>query len=434
MRAGGSDGSGGAAGGQAGRAYTGRVPVYHALHLLLIGAYLVAPAALLVSAARRRRRPGAAWTAVRTFVAGGAIGAGLTGVYAVAGGAPFPPGQALLAGYFAVGLLVLLGAFDAVVANGASWAVGYRRSAGRAGRRSRWRGAAVQVARLVALGAFGLPWVLGAVMAYRPKVLPADDPASQLGFRYDAVTLRASDGVELAGWWLPCQSGASDRTVVVCHGLGAGKSNQLVLAGAFAFDGYNALIFDFRAHGGSGGQVSSFGDLERRDVRAAVDWATANRPDAAAHVFGAGVSMGAAALVAEAGDDPRVEAVALFSTFDTLPDLAGVVAGQMFVRPVDRWMAALVLPVASMHAGADLSAFAPAESIARLWPRPVLVIHGGRDRVIPFRLGRRLYDAASFPRESLWLPGADHDSTITDPRAVRAAREFFRTAERVPGV
>ena len=408
--------------------------VYRALHLLLIGAYLVAPAALLVSAARRRRRPGAAWAAGRTVLAGLAIGAGLTAVYAVAGRAPFPPGQALLAGYFAVGLLAILGAFDAGVAGAASWAVGHRRHAGRDGRPSRWRGAAVQVSRLAALATLGLPWVLGAVMAYRPKVLPADDPAAQLGFRFEPVSFRAADGVELSGWWLPSQSGASDRTVVVCHGLGAGKSNQLILAGALALDGFNALIFDFRAHGGSGGQVSSFGDLERRDVRAAVDWAKAHRPGEAVHVYGAGVSMGAAALVSAAADDPRVEAVALFSTYDSLPGLARVVAGQMFSRPVDRWMAALVLPIASAHAGADLSAFAPAESIGRLWPRPVLVIHGGRDQVIPFRLGRRLFDAASFPRESLWLPGADHDTTITDPRAVRAARDFFGSAERVPAI
>ena len=59
---------------------------------------------------------------------------------------------------------------------------------------------------------------------------------------------------------------ASDRTVIVCHGLASNKSNHLLLARELVPHGYNVLIFDFRAHGESDGQLTSLGDLERRDV------------------------------------------------------------------------------------------------------------------------------------------------------------------------
>lgn len=399
------------------------------LHWCLVGAYLLAPPTAVLWAARRARRTGRATAIVGvgfSAMSGMAIGIGLTAIYAAVGGAAMPVGQAALAGYFAVALIVLLKAFDAAVTAGASRAVGAR---GRGARR-----VIVQAGRVALLLGVGLPWVMAAVMVYRPKVLPGDDPFGQVGFDFEAVSFRAADGVELAGWWLPCQSGPSDRTVVVCHGLGAGKSNQLILAAAFAAEGFNALIFDFRGHGASGGQLSSFGNAERRDVRAAVDWARSNRPAESARLYGAGVSMGAAALLAAAADDERVEAVVAFSSFDRLDALAGDVARRTFSPPFDRYMAAAVVPLASLHAGTDLASFAPAEAIGRLWPRPVLVVHGGRDEVIPFARGRALYRAAAFPRQKLWLPAAGHDSTISDPGAVRAAREFLRTAERVPAI
>ncbi|MGH7476445.1 MAG: alpha/beta hydrolase [Longimicrobiales bacterium] len=40
---------------------------------------------------------------------------------------------------------------------------------------------------------------------------------------------------------------------------------------------------------------------------------------------------------------------------------------------------------------------------------PVLVIHGTADEVVPFAHGRRLFDAAREPKQSLWVEGAGHN-------------------------
>jgi fermentation-respiration switch protein FrsA (DUF1100 family) len=40
---------------------------------------------------------------------------------------------------------------------------------------------------------------------------------------------------------------------------------------------------------------------------------------------------------------------------------------------------------------------------------PLLVLHGDRDAVVPFALGRRLFEAAPEPKRFFAIPGADHN-------------------------
>src|SRR4029078_1443198 len=98
-------------------------------------------------------------------------------------------------------------------------------------------------------------------------------------------------------WWIPGASGETGRTILLCHGHSANKATQLSLVRKLVPIGYNVLAIDFRGHGESAGQLTSFGDLERRDVLGAVRWLRATHPEATHKIFGLGASMGAAALI-----------------------------------------------------------------------------------------------------------------------------------------
>jgi len=260
--------------------------------------------------------------------------------------------------------------------------------------------------------------------------VPRDDPRTMLGFRFEHVSFTATDGVRLDGWWIPARADAGpaasssrapdwgSKTVILCHGLGSNKVNQLVMAQALVPGGYNVLAFDFRAHGASGGQLSTFGDLERRDVLGAVRWVRRNRPEGASRVFGVGASMGAAALVAAAADPSpegqAIEAVAVYGTYDDLGSLVGTMCDNFFIPPVG-WMAVHVgLPIADAHVGRRLGQFSPAEEVKSLWPRPILVIHGKKDRIIDFRHGQ--------PR----FQGENLDQNLAIVERVRAVAEAHR--------
>jgi fermentation-respiration switch protein FrsA (DUF1100 family) len=289
----------------------------------------------------------------------------------------------------------------------------------------------------------GLPYVMATVMTYRARVAPPDDPQKQLGYPFERINFRTSDGMKIAGWWIPAvenrRRGArrsgdfGQSTVIVCHGLASNKSNQLILSRGFVPHGLNVLIFDFRAHGESDGQLSSFGDLERRDVLAAVKWVRENHPRQSQHVYGVGASMGAAALIAAAADaspeGQAIEAVAVYGTYDSLQNEFESVARDRFVTPLRWLLERFAMPMASAQLGTDLSAFSPADLAGKLWPRPILVIHGVRDQIIDFERGRALFDAASQPKQRLWIDGADHNAIINDEDAATRVREFFRSAE-----
>ena len=134
--------------------------------------------------------------------------------------------------------------------------------------------------------------------------------------------LTTADGVRIAGWYIPAASqDASAPTVVLAHGNGKTKSDMLTWAEPLHAV-YNLVLFDFRNHGQSSGDVTTLGVREARDLKAVVDWL--ERAKALPSIAVLGVSMGGAAAIDEATTDDRVAAVILDSTHATLASHAGV--------------------------------------------------------------------------------------------------------------
>jgi uncharacterized protein len=381
-------------------------------------------------------------------LAGMFVGSGLTVLYAIACGANIRVGQAMIASYFAISLLLILRGFDRLLQRAVAALFRVNRNVEKPPLAFHLRAILASLTRMVVLFGVGMPYVMATVMTYRPKVELRDDPQKQLGFKFEQVEFTATDGTKLSGWWMPAEhprsrfrrgesalAGGTD-TVLICHGLASNKSNQLILARGFVPYGMNALIFDFRAHGASGGQLSSFGDLERRDVLGAVRWIRAWHPDEARRIFGVGASMGAAALIAAAADSSpegqAIDAVAVYGTFDNLPAELRDVADERFIEPLAWLIDHLGLPLASVQVGSNLSAFSPATLVHDLWPRPILIIHGVNDPIIAFDRGRSLFDHAQQPKTRIWLDGGGHNDIIHDEQIAEVVRDFFRRSRPVP--
>jgi len=410
------------------------------LHDILLAFYFTAPVlAAMIDALRARKlkrgSPGA-WL-VGVVLAGVIVGTAITVLYAVAVGGRVRVGQAMLGSYFAIGMLLLLRGFDYLIQRLIAWSLRINQNPEKPSFGFRLRTLAGSLMRLVILFGVGLPYVMATVLTYRPKVDLRDDPQKQLGFAFVPVEFNATDGTKLSGWWLPAQNRSnSSRTVVICHGLASNKSNQLILARGFVPYGFNVLIFDFRAHGESGGQLTSFGDLERRDVLGAVHWVRENHHDEARHIYGAGASMGAAALIAAAADPSpdgqAIDAIAAYGTYDSVRAELSFVAEDRFVAPL-RWVVERFgLDMASAQVGADLSHFSPATLVHALWPRPIMVIHGVDDQIIAFDRGRSLFDNAQQPKARMWIDRAGHNDIINDENVATRVREFFQNAHPVP--
>ncbi len=413
-------------------------------HYVLMAWYLVGPVvglAVAVVWARRSRQLSPLMSYILTLISAAVIATTLVMIYATTVEGRWQLGQLIRAIYFAAGMLLLIKAFDYGLRGLVKWWVGRPATTDlNTQRRIRRLWIAVPL-RIVLLVSIGLPYVMAAVMTYRPKVVPLAEPSRP----FEVIHFEASDGTPLTGWWIATSSPPSEadgrwgkETLLICHGLAANKQNHLLL-GEFALPhGYNLFIFDFRAHGESGGQFTTFGDRERFDVLGAVRWLWENRPEQAERIHGVGASMGAAALIAAAADaspeGQAIDSVVVLGTFADLGRLATDVSQNYFIRPLDWLVRYVAVPMAAAQTNADLTGFSPAEQVQRIWPRPILIVHGLRDEIIPFTQAEALYDAAAQPKHSLWVERAGHNDVLESDVVHSRILDFLKTAEPVPVV
>ncbi len=194
----------------------------------------------------------------------------------------------------------------------------------------------------------------------------------------DAVT--GPGDVGLAGWYIPAASGAPSTapTVILAHGWGSNKSAMLDRA-ALLHDTYHLVLFDFRNHGQSAGEMTTQGVREAGDVRAILDWLESQKgPDRIA-IFG--TSMGGASGLAAADRDERIDAIIVESTHATLANAIQArleLAGYPLSMP-GSWA---ILLGSLFRTGEDASSVDPVLTVSRLEERPVLLVYGGADESI----------------------------------------------------
>ncbi|HUH17043.1 MAG TPA: alpha/beta fold hydrolase [Methylomirabilota bacterium] len=250
------------------------------------------------------------------------------------------------------------------------------------------------------------------VRPFVPDVPGAPGTPGDLGLEYESVRFTTDDGVTLSGWLVP--AARETRTaVIVLHGFSGHRLPELAALVPWLREQHHVLQFDFRGHGESGPAFVTLGGRERRDVAAAVRFVQDRGLGPVALV---GISMGAAVAILSAPELP-VAAVVADAPF---AELHHPIANRM--RDVGYPMAGLGSRV--IVAGAAVRARSrlpdPIRAVARIAPRPLLVIVPREDRLISWEQGRRLYEAAGEPKELWVVEGAAHaEAYWIDPRAYR---------------
>ena len=281
---------------------------------------------------------------------------------------------------------------------------------------------------------FGLSAVITDQLTRPERRVDADLTPATLGATFETLGLRsADDRVDLAAWLLPVPG--ADVGVVLVHGKDGSASTTwgdgfVRLAVELQAAGYQVLMLDLRGHGASGDGRYAFGFLERFDVIAAVEHLVEERGVRPGQVGLLGVSMGGASAIYAAALDPRVGAVWSDAAYADVypiieqewPSASGL---PMAVLPLVRWTHRL------LH-GFDLKAVRPVDEVPYLEPRPLMIVHGLRDALVP--VGQAQVLAGAAPWAGVWLledvghAGAyTHDPALYTLRAI----EFFDEALRV---
>ncbi len=233
-----------------------------------------------------------------------------------------------------------------------------------------------------------IPHLLERLFVYYPYKDLVGNP-SHVGLEYRDLALVAEDGVRLHGWFVPAPG--ATRTLLIFHGNAGNISHRLEWIRMLHDLGCHVLIVDYRGYGKSEG--SPFEEGLYRDARAAHVWWARERSGAGESLVIMGESLGGSVAV-DLAAQTNPAGLILQSTFSSAWDMAKT------MLPLG-----VLQPLTSIH-------FDSVSKMSRI-RCPKLVIHGDRDEIVPFRLGRKLYDAAPPPKWFYKVPGAGHNDLVS---------------------
>ncbi len=248
---------------------------------------------------------------------------------------------------------------------------------------------------LVALVAFAQ--FLRRTSMFFPERYPLGNWDAQRG---EDVWITTRDKVRLHGW-LYRAADPHAPLLLFFHGNAGNITERAPIASGFAQHGISVLLFDWRGYGRSEGEPSESALFD--DAEAVYQYAKSS------DVVLYGESLGgpyAASIAKKHG----ARALILDSTF---PSLAAL--GNTLYWP---------LPI---------GATAPFALRTRAWANeshvPTLVLHSRNDDVIPFRLGKTLFDELQVPKQMLTSDVRGHCAiSFDDPRYFDTVARFVKSA------
>jgi fermentation-respiration switch protein FrsA (DUF1100 family) len=221
-----------------------------------------------------------------------------------------------------------------------------------------------------------------------------------------------ADGVRLHAWRFDAK--AADAPVMIWfHGNAGNLTDRADMAVEHAKRGISVFLFDYRGYGRSEGKASESRLL--LDSLAAFDYV---RSQGSQEIVLYGESVGGpyAAYAARERSSRRrrdgVRGVIIENSFPSLKDM-----GNALYRPLPLgWTAPFALRTTAWLNDAGV---------------PVLVMHGTRDAVIPYALGKKLHDELRVPKEMLTSHAGHCEIPLFEaPRYYEAVSRFVRSATK----
>ncbi len=219
----------------------------------------------------------------------------------------------------------------------------------------------------------------------------------ELGLSYDLVNFPSSNGKKLCGLYFKSDTHPAKGVIVHFHGNYGNVSHHFGQSTFLMQYGFDVFIFDYQGYGASEGKSTPQRTVE--DGRAAIRYLQSSTASANLPIGLFGQSIGAAIATVVAAENPEACAVVLeagFSSYKAI--LKDVLKRSWLLKPF-----AYFVPRMIAQRGLD-----PIDFIGRVAPRPVFIIHGDRDKTIPFWMGEELFRNAREPKKLWKVPDADH--------------------------
>jgi len=241
------------------------------------------------------------------------------------------------------------------------------------------------------------------------------------------------DNINLPGEvYIPENTKGTNPALCLCHGIPSGQPGSSDdkgypgLAERFCAAGFVTLFFSFRGAGQAQGNLDMLGWT--RDLKAAINYLAGLQEVEKSRLYLLGFSGGAAVSVYVAANDPRVSSLVTFACpaeFSFLTDKQrakatidhfrsiGLIRDEGFPPSEDEWLD-------------GFNTVSPLRWIDKISPRPLLLIHGEKDDLVPVEHARKLFKKAGEPKQLVIIPGAGHRLRLEE-KAIATALDWLKS-------
>jgi len=222
-------------------------------------------------------------------------------------------------------------------------------------------------------------------------------------FTVEALSFAGEGGERVPALLMRPRDAERPPCALVLHGLGGDKSNGRLVAALLAPHGIAVMAIDAALHGDRAPRqmevtpelAATDGPMVRTviDNRRAIDYISTRGDVDAEHVVLVGVSMGAILGSIVTAVDERVDAAAL------------VVGGGGWETLLAMSQHPTAQRLREAGGGGSLAHVDPVNFVGRISPRPMLMVNGTMDTIIPRVSAEALHGASREPRQIIWYEG-----------------------------
>jgi len=223
-------------------------------------------------------------------------------------------------------------------------------------------------------------------LLYYPKVNNYSD-GYKLNHEIKVVNINSENN--LLGWYY--KKDFNNKTILFLHGNAGTLENRIYKLNEFYNLNLNYLIFAYRGYSGNAGNPTELGIYY--DANEAIKWLKSNGVEEKNIVI-YGESLGTAVAV-EIGQNKNFGGIILESPFTSMVEL-----GQKYYP---------IFPVKFLLK----DKYESKKKIKNL-KSPVLIMHGKRDKIVPFYMGQKMYELLNSPKYKYFTENDDHMMEFTN--------------------
>lgn len=236
-------------------------------------------------------------------------------------------------------------------------------------------------------------------MVFFPQRELVTDPKA-FNLDFESLSIAVTETESVHAWFVTCSGDKSDCPVVLfSHGNAGNISNRLETALFLNGMGADLLMYDYRGYGQSDGKPDEAGCYQ--DVLACYRWLVDERNVSPERIVIFGRSLGGA-VAADLATKVPCRSLIIESSFTSAEAMGKRMFPFMPIRLLLRYKFDALAKIPAIQC-------------------PVLICHSPDDEIVPFQMGRQIFDAAPQPRRFVTLSGGHNERGYFDDSLYREA-------------